>query len=164
MASFSREWPYQHDLKRVVAFYRHPDSMVQKFIALGARKVKLGNEILKGSVASREIWRELPANPPKVVSRFFQSWNQVMQKETWDLNEDSPTCEVDIKIKGVPVEMKSFLTFHGDGQCCLFKVSTSVLCAIPLIGKHLENFIIKDATNYIEREFQCVEKMLMEFS
>ena len=160
MSQFTTEHHYKHGLKSVIALYYDLETTKKKLAALGARNIKLTKEEIRNNQLMREIERELPATPPKVIQKFINPWNHVKQTEHWTNNKSEYLCDINVKIKGVPVTIETQLKFKEEKSGCRSEVKTQVKCKLPLIGRVLEDFVSEDAKRYIEEEHQFIKTAL----
>ena len=160
MSTFTTQHRYKQELKAVMALYYDGEKTKEKLTALGARNVRLTREELGSNKLTREIEREVPANPPKVIQKFINPWNLVKQTERWTHDKNEYKCAIEVKIKGVPVSIDTLLRFKEDGNGCRSEVETEVKCKLPLIGKVLEDFVAQDAKRYIADEHEFIKSAL----
>lgn len=163
MNTFATKHHYKSPLDRIVGFYHDAKKTQEKLSALGARNVRVDQRPSPSKDLELVIKRELPAKPPKAIERFFHPWNEVQQREQWTwVTDHKLLCSVNIKIKGIPCTIESRLDFEDTADGCVNHIETKVQSKVPVLGRFIEEFIVKDAKRYMDEEYQFIQAHLAD--
>jgi hypothetical protein len=152
-----RDHEYSHDLGAVYALFTDAAEVEAKQAALGARHVRIEECELYEDGADVRFIRELPADVPRVLARFLQPWNTILQSEQWRSSDNGGfDAELDIEIENVPVSITGSLELEPTDRGCVNHVRVDVDCGIPLVGGTLAEYVAKDCERLIADEYQYI--------
>lgn len=155
-----REHRYEHELEAVYALFTDPGEIEAKHAALGARHIQIEECELYEDGADVRFVRELPAEVPRVLSRFLQPWNTVQQSEQWRSSRDGYDAVLDIDIANVPVTITGTLELEPFKGGCVNHVRIDIDSGIPLVGSTLAEFVAKDCERLVADEYDYIRKRL----
>ena len=156
-----RDHEYAHDLEAVYALFTDAAEVEAKQEALGARKICIEECELFEDGADVRFVRELPADVPRILTKFLQPWNTVMQSERWWSRDDGRyEADLEIEIANVPVTISGTLELEPLEDGCVNHIRMTVDCGIPLVGKTLAEFVGKDCKRLIAEEYQYLSERL----
>ncbi len=156
-----RDHEYAHDLEAVYALFTDADEIEAKQEALGARSICIEECEVYDDGADVRFVRELPADVPRILTKFLQPWNTARQSERWWSKDDGRyEADLEIEIAGVPVTISGSLELEPLENGCVNHIRMTVDCGIPLVGKTLAEFVGKDCKRLIADEYQYLTERL----
>ena len=154
---------YDASMETLFEHFSNPEFYVQKFEACGARNIKVVESESDEGSFEITVEREVPADVPGFLANFVSDWNTLTQTETWEgAPGDEYYNELEISAAGVPVEMRGSMNLMPDGDGCVNDIEIEIKCAIPLVGKKLEQFIAADTANTLAAEYAYIREFLGE--
>lgn len=139
--------------------YLDPNKIVSKYEALGSRKVCVEPKEARGE-CEIVISREVTADVPRILAKFFKPWNRVTQTETWTDSSDRLTGRIKVSIESVPVAVSSQIVLTRRQNSCVQDIETKVESNIPLIGSKLAAFVAENTRKYILDERAYMKELL----
>lgn len=129
---------YQRGVESVYPFFTDPTQLKARYEKAGSRNVQILESVVRGGEHLVRTQREIPAEVPGVLKKFFGAWNRVVQTDHWRGSAGSErTCDFEIEVAGAPVQIHGSMRLRPEGQGCVNEVRMAVSCGIPLVGKKI---------------------------
>jgi hypothetical protein len=155
--------PYDKDIDAVFKFFSDPKLVKAKFEGIGTRHVEVLETADSQGRGVTRTKREVPANVPGILKKFLGAWNKVEQTEKWQTSNDGVrTCDLEVNIVGVPVNVSGTMTLRPEGKGCVNDIRIKVTCGIPLVGGKLAEFIAGDTKKAMDAEYVYITNQLAQ--
>lgn len=148
---------YSADIADLYAAFCKADFYKKKFAAVGARDIQILEKKKRGETFSISTQREVPSDVPGMLRKFVGEWNTIIQSESWEPDDDGYFNQIEIESEGVPASIEGTMSLQPAGNGCVNKLSFEIDCAIPLVGRKLENFIAKDMEKVLASEYKFIK-------
>lgn len=133
----------------------------QRYEGIGARNVEVRKCEQNGDTYTVHTHREIRADVPGALAKFAKEWNTVEQEETWvDKGNGVYDCHFNVKLVGLPVDMKGHMVVQPDGDGSANVIQLDVSCSIPFIGKAAEKFVAGDTDKSMQQEHAWIKEFL----
>ncbi len=154
---FTNTFHFPQDVDTIYQCYVDQDFLTKKMEALGARNIEI--EIQKeGNETTIVIKREMQAEVPGPLKKFFQAWNGISQWEIWKGKSGGPYfAEMEMEINGVPATIKGQIELSTSKEGAVIANTTEVKSNIPFLGKTISKFIKEASETAIQEEFEYVK-------
>jgi hypothetical protein len=146
---------------RVVEVMTDPETLQEKYAALGHRDVRIVEHEVHpdGSITVRSK-RAVPMDVPGFAKRFLSPMNTVEQHDEWNppAADGGRIGTWRVTATGVPVRVGGDLSVQPDGAgATVVVMSGEVGCSIPIVGGKLAAFVGADVerTMHAEEEFNA---------
>ncbi len=143
---------------RVVEVMTDPDTLCEKYTALGHRDVQiLAHEMHPDGGMIVRSKRGVPMDVPGFAKRFLSPVNTVEQHDQWNAPaaDGSRTGTWRVVASGVPVHVGGQLSVRPDGHgATVVEMSGDVTCSIPIVGGKLASFVGADVERTMHAEEQ----------
>jgi hypothetical protein len=105
-------------------------------------------------VLDRTIRRDLPS----ILAKMFNPENRTIMTETWKASGDTYQGEYEIEVKGQPVTLFAKFKLENNVKGSLYTIDHSCKARVPLVGKHVEKFVIGQIAAGFNKEMDILEK------
>jgi len=150
--------------ERVIEVMTDPDTLRDKYTALGHRDVRIvEHEVRADGFMTVRSKRGVPMDVPGFAKRFLSPVNTVEQHDEWDppASNGSRTGTWKVTAAGVPVRVGGDLWVRPDGQGrTVVDMSGEVGCSIPIVGGKLADFVGADVVRTMNAEEQFNDTVL----
>ncbi len=147
---------YAKDVEALFRFFSEPEVIKAKFEGVGARNVQVLESAAQGDVFRVRTQREVPAEVPGILKKFFGEWNKVVQSETWRKDGSSRRCEFEIDVSGAPVKMRGTMQLRPEGDGCVNDVKLSISSGVPLLGKKIVELVAESSRKGMASEYAYI--------
>ena len=148
------------DADAVFELLTDPDYQVQRGLALGEKDIECEVEI-DGNETLVMLARTMTRDLPKALAKLFKAENRTVTHQKWQEIGDTKLADVNITVEGQPVTVSG--TYHiepTDDGGCIVKVDLTCKAKIPLVGKKVEAFVLKQTEEGSDEEFDYLTKKL----
>lgn len=141
---FTQKLDYVRDSDTVIKMFGDKDYFVRKFELLNARNFEVLEYSLDGNNFRIKMKAEFPmsAPVPGFAKKFVGDSVTVVETDSWNLATKTGNIEVDVK--GAPVDASGIMTLSDGGKGAINSIDWTVKCSVPLVGKKLEGLIADD--------------------
>lgn len=152
---------YDANVDTVFALFSEPSFYERKFAAIGARNIEILEFSADGPNVKFKIRRDMPANAPAMIKSIIGEWSTLTQSEDWGGEPgDEYWNEFSIDAQGTPVTINGSMMLRADGDGCVNEVELDIRCAIPLLGRKVEQFVAEDAQRSLNGEYEFISAEL----
>jgi len=155
---FTNEFYFPQDVDTIYKSYINKKFLTQKMEALGARNIEITITNNKEQVII-ETSREMQAEVPAPIKKFFAPWNQITQKEVWQGDNGGPYyAEMEMEINGVPASITGQIKLSSSEEGSMIANNTEINSKIPFLGNTISKFISEASEEAIQNEFEYVKE------
>jgi hypothetical protein len=151
---------YAKDVETLFRFFSDPPTIKAKFEGIGARNIQVLESSEQGGVHLTRTQREMPAEVPGILKKFFGEWNKVVQTEHWRREGSSRTCEFQIDVSGAPVKMHGTMQLRPEGEGCVNDVKLDITSGVPLLGKKIVELVAATSRKGMAAEYAYIRAHL----
>ena len=151
---------YAKDVEALFCFFSDPEKIKAKFEGVGARNVQVLESSEQGGVFRVRTQREMPAEVPGILKKFFGEWNKVVQTESWRKEGSSRRSEFQIDVSGAPVKMHGTMELRPEGEGCVNDVKLSISSGVPLLGKKIVELVAETSRKGMASEYAYIRAHL----
>lgn len=155
----SISYEFDSDVDTVQQMLTDPEFLAERLIALGEDEpeVKVSR---RGGTVTLTLKRAARRDLPKVAAKIIGEVQRFEMTEKWKADGDGWTGDYHIDVVGAPVEINaSFELVPTDGGC-QYTISHKPKAKIPVVGKTLEKFLVKQTAEGCERELEYLAEAL----
>ncbi len=150
---------YLKDVETVFRFFSDPAAIKAKYEGVGARNIEVLQTAEQGELFLVKTRREVPAEVPAMLKKFFGAWNKVTATERWRREGGGRACEYDIEVSG-PVQIRGRLHLKPEATGCVNEIAVEVTCGIPLVGKKIVELAAESTRQGIQGEYEYIRSHL----
>lgn len=155
---FTSEFYFPQDVETIYKSYVDKNFLTKKLEKLGARNIEITISKTQEMVII-EISREMEAEVPGPIKKFFAPWNLITQKEVWKGGNGGPYyAEMEMEINGVPVNITGEIKLSSSEEGSMIANHTEINSKIPFIGNTISKFISEVSEEAIRNEFEYVKE------
>ena len=151
---------YAKDVEALFRFFSDPSLIKAKFEAVGARNIQVLETSEQGGVHLTRTQREMPAEVPGILKKFFGEWNKVVQTEHWRREGTNRSCDFEIDVSGAPVKMRGTMQLRPEGEGCVNDVRLDITSGIPLLGKKIVELVAETSRKGMTAEYAYIRTHL----
>lgn len=151
------KYQFSADAKTVFKQLTSVDFLKKRCDVQGEIKVDCQVEEKKGIttvVLDRTIRRDLPS----ILAKMFNPENRTIMTETWKASGESFKGDYEIEVKGQPVTLFAKFTLENNAKGSVYTIEHSCKARVPLVGKHVEKFVIGQIAGGFNKEMDILEK------
>lgn len=104
-------------------------------------------------VLDRTIRRDLPS----ILAKMFNPENRTIMTESWKSKGEGFDGSYEIEVKGQPVTLFAKFKLENNKKGSLFTIDHSCKARIPLVGKHVEKFVVGQIADGFNKEMDILE-------
>jgi hypothetical protein len=151
---------YSKGVDVVFRFFSDPQLLRTKYEGVGARDVQVLESTEQGDVQIVRTVREVPAEIPGFLRKFFSSWSKVTQSDRWERKDGAWRCQLKIDISGAPMKIGGSMSLRPEGDGCVNDVRITLECSIPLLGKKVADLAAVSTRQGMESEYAYIRGQL----
>lgn len=155
----SNKQEFTQDIDTIFAAYTTKAFLEKKLEDLGeSRNIEVTVQ-KNGDTTTVVLSREVTAEIPGPVKKFFKPWNKMVQTEVWQGSTGGPyTCNIVVDAVGVPVTVKSQMSLKAKGTGCYTDSTTEIKSSIPFVGRVLAKVIAEGSAKGIEKDANYIRQ------
>ncbi|QIZ75546.1 DUF2505 domain-containing protein [Ferrimonas lipolytica] len=154
--------PYPCHASELLAYFMQEALIVEKYQQIGSHEVHVtvSDRVDCTEVCSqRLVASEIPAK----LKSFLGDTNKLTQTEQWQTVADEHfECQFITKLDGVPITIDGQMELINVADGCENRVTLTLKCALPFVGKKLEQFVGSSSEQMMEDEFQYLLSSFVE--
>lgn len=150
-------YQFSADAKTVFEKLTSPDFLKKRCDIQGEIKVDCKVSEKKGIttvVLDRTIRRDLPS----ILAKMFNPENRTIMTENWKVNGESYQGDYEIEVKGQPVTLYAKFKLENNAKGSVYSIDHSCKARVPLVGKHVEKFVIGQIAAGFNKEMDILAK------
>lgn len=155
----SLRFHFDHDARSVLALLTDPDFLVERSTALGELSADCeveGDEDETIVRMTREVRRELPSG----LAKMFNPVQVMQMTETWYRDGDGWSGHYTVTVEGQPVRLSADFSLHDDDAGSLYVIDHRCRAGIPVVGRRIEAFVLKQAVAGTRDELEFTRRTL----
>ena len=148
-------YKFNENVESVYINLTDPEFLKARCEALGEIKVTCNVEEHEGEktvVLDRTIRRDLP----KILAKMFNPENRTVMTEKWIEDGDSYRGSYEIEVHGQPVSLYADFSLEPLGEGSVYKIEHRCKARIPVVGKHVEKFVLGQIADGFNREMDIL--------
>ena len=153
------KYEFPHDIETVQQMLVDPQFLSERLMALGEDEpeIKISN---RGGTTTLQLERAARRDMPTVAAKIIGDVQRFEMTEKWKEAGDGWEGEYHINVVGAPVVIDAQFDLTPTDEGCVYTISHKPKASVPVVGKTLEKFLVKQTTEGCERELDHLAESL----
>lgn len=150
---------FEHEIDTVQQLLTDPEFLSERLMALGEDEPDI-EVSRRGGKVTLTLQRAARRDLPKVAAKIIGEVQRFEMTERWQADGDSWTGDYHIDVVGAPVEIDARFELVPTESGCLYTIDHKPRARLPVVGKTLEKFLVKQTAEGCERELHYLAEAL----
>lgn len=150
---------FQQEVDLVFDLLTDPDFLVDRCIALGNLSAE-GQAETDGDKVTTHLVREVENDLPAFVAKILKPVQTINVTERWRPKGSGWEGEMTVKVVGQPITISAMFSLEPNNDGCIYITAARAKADIPLIGRKIEKFLVKQFESDAARELGYTQEYL----